>query len=425
MKMRLFTYLLLGLAVLPTLGYAQISFEGDFRMRWYSDTFSEAMDNRDKENYFRYASHLRMKAPISKNIKFQSEALIFMDNNPTSPVRNIAGTGKMYYGVTKIFADVVQPDFMFFDVARLRVGRQDFSIGKGLSLGDSYYLIDGFDGVRVDLSFGVFTLSSLAAITEQNVSESGLYPDPGSDQLYATRLGFPILDNDVIAYHILDKQRGIYNDNQILGCGFTGDRIKGRLEYFSEFAYQQFHTASGLPEKGGLGYMAGISYRQPLAFFRSVKIETRYAAYQGDDASTEKVEQFSPAYPAFYWGSRTGYVDGLILGSCYPYDGKNLEGCRIWYNRIYFITKWMPKLRLQFDYVMIDEYIDNDDYNRFDDEFAVKLYYNLSKQARLHFRYSEDMPNGEDKDINNSGVVAWSEDRVSRVRYMLELQVKF
>ena len=56
--------------------------------------------------------------------------------------------------------------------------------------------------------------------------------------------------------------------------------------------------------------------------------------------------------------------------------------------------------------------------------YAVKGGVNLRLFFRS-FRYSEDMPNGEDKDINNSGVVAWSEDRVSRVRYMLELQVKF
>ena len=291
-------------------------------------------------------------------------------------------------------------------------------------MGDSYYFVNEFDGVRVDLSLGNFTLSTLGAITGQNLSESGLYPDPGSDQIYATRLGFPLFDHDVILYHIYDKPRGIYNDNQILGAGLNGKKISGRLDYFIEAAYQEFNTLDGLPEKGGIGYMAGIGYRQPLWVFRSVKVETRYAAYQGDDAETRRVEQFSPSYPSFFWGNRTGYVDGLI-GGVYPYDGRNLEGCRLWYSRIYFIPKWQPKLRLQFDYISVSEYVDNDKYNTMDDEFSVKLYYELNRQARFHFRYSENYPNGEDFDVNKSGTLSWSEDRIYRRRYMLEFQVKF
>jgi len=414
----------IGLMVLPVGSTAQVRFDGDFRLRWYSDSFSETRDSRDKENYFRYSSRLRMKAAVSKRISFQAELMVFSGDSILSMARNIAGTGTMYYGISQLYTDVIQPDFLGLDLVRLRAGRQQFPIGNGLSLGDSYYLVGGLDGVRVDLSKGIFSLSSLAAITGQNLSENGLYPDPGSDQLYAVRLGFPIFDNDFICYYILDKPRGIFNDNQILGTGLNAKKMAGRLEYFAEAAYQQFHTVAGIPEKGGLGYMAGISYRRSLGFFRSVKIETRYAAYEGDDAATPKKEIFSPSYPSFFWGSRTGYVDGMI-GGTYPYDGRNPEGSRIWYSRIYFIPKWWPQVRLQFDYLDVSEYIDNDNYNTFDNEFSARFYYNLNNQARLQFRYSENYPNGADRDVNESGTIAWSEDRVSRSRLMVEIQVKF
>ncbi len=415
----------IALLMLATAARASdIELDGDFRLRLYSDRFSEALDDRGTENYMRYRTRVRARAHATRNASFYTELTTFTENNPVTPVRNIAGTGKMEYGISQMFAELVQPKFLVFDLFRARVGRQQCPIGKGLSQGESSNFFDRFDGIRFDMSRGAYVLSVFGAITEQNVSSSGLYPDPGSDQLYTARLSRTIGNQTVMGYYIYNKLRGQFNDSYIFGGGASGNFMANRLQYFAEMAFQDFNTLEGIPEKGGLGYMAGISYRWSMGPFRSVKVETRFAAYQGDDASTDKIEMFSPLYPSFYWGSRRGYVDGAIGGD-YPHDGRNLEGSRMWYTRVYVVPSQLPKFRLQLQYIKIDEYVDNDGINTMDDEFAAKLYYELSKQTRVQFRYARNFPNHEDYDLNNSGQITWSEDRVKQTRLMAELEVRF
>ena len=73
----------------------------------------------------------------------------------------------------------------------------------------------------------------------------------------------------------------------------------------------------------------------------------------------------------------------------------------------------------------MNEYIDNDNYNSKDDEISLRLYYKLFNQSQLSLRYTHSFPNDEDKDINNSGLLSSSEDRVAYSRIMLELRVVF
>ncbi|MBW7888161.1 MAG: hypothetical protein H3C35_07360 [Bacteroidetes bacterium] len=408
--------------LLATPLFSQFNIEGDFQTRWYSDNFYNAMDNRAQENYLKYLGRIRGKSRVGQNAIFFTELTTMIDN-PGSPVRNIGGTGAMRFGISQIFAEMTGQDFLIFDVARLRVGRQQFPIGNGLTLGDSYYFYDKFDGARIDLALYPFTLSMFGAVTGQNTSSTGIYPDPGSDQLYAARLGTNFLNQDIMAYFVQQKLRGAFNDNTVFGFGATGNLSVKDLDYFLEGAYQNFNTPPGLPEKGGIGYMGGISYRWGMGPFRSIKVETRYAAYQGDDAKTSKIEQFSPPYPNFWWGSRTGYVNGDIGGN-YP-NNKNLEGSRIWYSRIYFIPSVFPKVRVQFQYVKVGEYIDNDNYNSMNDEFSVRLYYTITRESSVQLRYSRLLPNGEDKDLNGNGVITSSEDRVGVNSYMVEWKIEF
>ncbi len=402
----------------------QITTEGDFRLRAYSDRFSDALDDRGTENYLRYLARVRTKAQVNRNASVFSELTVFSESSPVSPVRNIAGTGKMQYGISQLYAELVQPKFLVFDLFRARVGRQQFPLGEGLVQGESVEYFDKFDAIRFDMAYRAYTLSLFGAITEQTLSASGLYPDPGSDQLYIARLSRAFGNQTVMGYYVYDRLRGDFNDHYVVGGGASGNFMRNRLQYFAELAGQKFNTLSGLPDKGGIGYMAGISYRWAWGPFRSVKAETRYAAYQGNDATTEKTEIFSPAYPGFYWGSRAGYVDGAIGGD-YPYNGFNPEGSRIWYSRLYLIPRQMKQVRFQIQYTAVSEYVNNDDYNTMDDELAMMVYYEVSPQARLQFRIAKNYPNGEDRDVNNSGAVTWSEDRVAKTRFMTELQVQF
>jgi hypothetical protein len=413
-------FLLLTIAV-PLL--AQFNVEGDFRVRWYSDSFPETRDKRDHENYMRYLSRLRAKTRVGQNTTFNAELVSLIDN-PGQPVRNIAGTGPMRFGVSQLYADYTEQNFLIFDVARFRVGRQQFPIGNGLSMGESYYYYDKFDGGRLDLAYNPFTLSLFGAVTGQNLSSSGLYPDPGSDQLYIARLASTVYEQDVMMYVIQQKLRGAFNDNTIFGGGASGGIYFRDLDYFVEAAVQDFHTAPGVPGKGGIGYMGGISYRWGMGPFRSIKVETRYAAYQGDDAKTRKIEQFSPPYPNFFWGNRVGYVNGDVGGD-YPRNNQNLEGSRIWYSRIYFILRELPKFRLQLQYIKVNEYINNDGYDTMDDEFSVRLYYSISNQSQVQLRYSRVIPNGNDKDKDGGGVITTSEDRFFTNSYMMEWQIEF
>ncbi|HOP08375.1 MAG TPA: hypothetical protein PLF13_13935 [candidate division Zixibacteria bacterium] len=428
----------LAIGCLPHSPSAQINVEGDFRVRYYSDHFSETLDNRGTENYMRYLARIRGRGQINSKAQFYVELINWTENNPTSPVRNIAGTGKMEYGISQVFAEIREPNFLVFDLARLRVGRQQFPIGDGLTQGSSYYFYDMFDGVRVDLSYKLSTLSLFGAITGQNVSSNGLYPDPGSDQLFIARYSRPFLGQNFMGYYIYNKLRGNVNDSYIIGFGVSGEQLQTRLQYALEIAQQDFHTLDALPEKGGIGYMARISYRFPMGPFRSVKVETRYAAYQGDDPDTDEIEIFSPRFPSFFWGGRNGYVNGAIGGD-YPYDGRNPEGTRLWYSRIYVVPKAIPKLRLQVDYLKSNEFVDNPDYNpldpvtgepmseynSMDDELSFRAYYQLASQIQIQFRLCQTFPNGEDADINQSGTLTWSEDRVRQTRYMFEIQTDF
>ena len=134
-------------------------------------------------------------------------------------------------------------------------------MGSGLSFGESYYFRDKFDGARIDLAYNPVTLTLFGAITGQNLSESGLYPEPGSDQIYTARLATNVMDQNVMTYYVLQRLRGSFNDNQIFGLGATGDFLEKKLDYFAEFATQSFNTTPGLPEKGGIGYMGGVGYR--------------------------------------------------------------------------------------------------------------------------------------------------------------------
>lgn len=419
MTRRIF-FLLLACAVTAS---AQFTVEGNFRVRWYTDSFYDALDHRGKENFMRYLGRLRGMTNLGGNTIFRTELITLIDN-PNAPVRNIAGTGAMRYGVSQIYMEMTHPNLLVFDVVRFRVGRQQFPIGNGLSMGDSYYFLDKFDGARVDMLYSPFTLSLFGAITGQNLSGTGLYPDPGSDQLYVARLGTSILKQDVMAYAINQKLRGSFNDSYVLGGGATGTIVYKDLDYFLEGAYQQFSTVPGLPEQGGIGYMGGISYRWGMGPFRSIKVETRYAAYEGDDAKTQKVEMFSPPYPSFWWGSRAGFVDGDIGGD-FPRNSRNIEGGRLWYSRIYVIPSAFPKVRVQLQYVKVDEYINNDGYNSMDDEFSARLYYTLSSQSAVQLRYSKVFYNGPDKDMNGDGRISSTEDRYGSHSFMVEWQVQF
>ena len=418
--------LIFGLLLIaaPVAKAAQIDVDGDFRLRLYNDRFSETMDDRGTENYARYLGHIRAKARVNPKTHFYTELITWTENNETAPARNIAGTGRMKWGISQIFAELVQPDFLFFDLFRARVGRQQFPIGEGLTQGESSYYSDKFDGVRFDMSYRAYVLSFFGSITGQNVSENGLYPDPGSDQLYVARLSRSLGNHSVMGYYVYNKLRGQFNDSYIFGGGFNGNVMQTHLQYFLEVAHQDWHQLEGFPSKGGWGYMAGAAYRWSMGPFKSVKAETKIAAYQGDDTDTDEIEIFSPLYPSFYWGSRRGYVDGGIGGD-YPFNGRNPEGSRLWYSRIYVVPNKFPQARLQLQYVKIDEFVNNDGYNSMDDEFSVKLYYQLSPQTQLQLRYARNFPNGEDKDANESGTISSMEDRYTQDRLMAELTVKF
>ncbi len=426
MKNKIFS-LLAGFALALLSSYhanAQFTVDGDFRTRWYSDSFDGARDNRGTENYMRYLGRIRGKAKVGRSTSFFTEVITLIDN-PGAPVRNIAGTGSMRWGVSQVYAEMTEPNFLVFDLVRLRLGRQQFPLGEGLTLGESYYFIDKFDGCRIDLAYHPFTLSLFGAITGQNLSASGLYPDPGSDQLYVARLGASLGKQNVMTYCVLQRLRGLYNDNETFGAGASGELLVRDLVYSAEAAYQNFATVSGLPKKAGIGYLGGISYRFGLGPFRSIKVETRYAAYEGDDAKTiGTVEQFSPPYPSFFWGSRAGYVNGDIGGD-FPRNGQNLEGSRIWYTRCYVIPSVLPKLRIQVQYIKVKEYIDNDGYNWMDDEFSARLYYTLSSQSQLQLRYTKVIPNGDDKDVDGNGNISYYEDRLYVRGLMLEWQIQF
>ncbi len=402
--------------------FAQMNLEGEFRTRWYGDSFYGALDNRGNENYMRYDARIRAKTKLGEQASFSTE-LVALSDNPNLPTKDFAGTGTLRYGISELSAEIAQPDFLIFDLARLRVGRQQFLLGNGLSFGESYNP-SRFDGGRLDFARGNVTLSLFGAITGQNLSTSGLYPDPGSDQVYLGRIGVNIDQQDLMGYFINTRFRGDFNDNYIVGGGATGTLHFDKLEYFVEAAYQKFNVAPGLAKKHGIGYMGGISYQWAMGPFKSVKLETRYAAYQGDDASTADLEQFSPPYASFFWGSRVGYVDGDVGGD-FPHKGQVLEGSRIWYSRFWVIPRVLPKVRVQIQYTKVDEYINNDGINTMDDEIAARVYYTFSPQVQLQFRYSQTIPRAGDHDFSGDGTISSTEDRFSTHTVMCEMLVRF
>lgn len=421
-RYRILRLVLFVLAHVATVS-AQFNVEGDFRARWYHDTFSKTMDNRAGENYIRYLARLRGTTRIGQKALFATEVITLTDN-PGSPARNIAGTGTMRFGISQLYAEIAEPDFLLLDVVRLRVGRQQFPIGEGLSFGEAFYFVDKFDGGRLDLSKGIFTLSLFGAITGQNVSASGIYPDPGSDQIYAGRLGATVGAQDLMLYGMLNKPRGDFNDSYILGGGASGTIAYDKLLYSAEFGYQKFHQAPGFPAKGGIGYLGTLSYQWSMGPFRSIKVETRYAAFQGDDPATPGIEQFSPPYSSFFWGVRSGYVNGEIGGD-FPWRGSGIEGSRIWFSRVYVIPSFLPKARLQVQYVKVSDYITASGYNHKDDEVCFRLYYALSPQVQAQARYAITMPNGEDRDLDGGGTITSTEDRYQSNGLTLELLVRF
>jgi hypothetical protein len=173
-----------------------------------------------------------------------------------------------------------------------------------------------------------------------------------------------------------------------------------------------------------MGYMAGLSYLWSAGPFRSIKAEIRTAGYEGDDASTRDVEMFSPIFPSWWWGDRTGFANGRVGGN-WPNRGRNPEGGRVWYGRVYFSPKAYPRTRVQFQYVAAYDWVDNDDYNTNNDEFGVKLYYRVNDNVRVQGRYVRRISNGDDKDVNGNGTITRIEDRTEVDRYMVEFRFRF
>jgi hypothetical protein len=293
-----------------------------------------------------------------------------------------------------------------------------------LTLGDSYYMLDNYDGVRLDFSYRLWTLGLFGAITKQEVSPSGFYPKPGSDQLYAVKLEYELYNHVLLAYSVYEKQRGYFNDNIIAGIGSNGSIVLKDIKYFGEFAVQRFNTLEGLPEKGGVAYMAGVSYQWTMGPFRLIKAEFRSAGYQGDDASTDKIETFEPYYPNWYWGDRTAYANGSVGGD-YPHRGIRPEGSRIWYGRIYFCPAAVPEVRLQFQYADVGDWINNDNITEPNDEFGIKLYYDVNANVLFQARYFRRITNSDDLDVNQSDTITLSEDKFGAQRIMLGFEIRF
>lgn len=428
--MKLFNYLkiiillFLLTALYPKTTFAQFDVGGDFRLRWYSDFASQTLDNRGSLNYMRMFARVNTSYKASDLVKFNVEMMNLADTS-ASPARGISGSGPIHFAVSQLYAEVTKSGFYGLDLVRLRAGRQQFSIGNGLSFGESYYYYDKFDGGRLDVSYDPFTLILFGAIYGQYITKNGLYPEGSSDQIYAAKAGANVFNQDLMLYGILDKPRGDFNDSYILGCGSSGSFLNDKFDYFIEGAYQKFNQPEGAVEKSGIGYMGGLGYSFTFTPFKRIKIETKYAAFQGDDPSTEKVEQFSPPFPDFELGEKTGFVNREIGGD-FPHNDKNLDGTRIWYSRIYFILKDLPKVRLQFQYTKVGGYEKRvDGYNSYDDEWQVKLYYTLNSKTQFQFRYAHLSPNDVDRDLNSNGVISSLEDRYSMDRYMLEIRVKF
>jgi hypothetical protein len=413
----------LGLLVaLPAQG--QVRFGGDFMMRFYNEKFDNTMDNREGLNYTRVRARLSMDAPIGKTAGVHTD-FVTVSSNPTLPARAIGGLGPLSYGISQIYGDMVTPNVPMWDLTRIRVGRQHYSLGDGLTLGDSYYQLNQYDAGRVDLMRGSWTLGLFGSITRQEVTADGYYPKPGSDQLYVAKVESELYDHVLLAYSAYEKQRADFNDNVVFGLGARGHLFTRDIEYSGEFASQDFNTLPGLPDKGGIAYMGGLSYTWSMGPFRTVKAEFRTAGYQGDDPSTREIETFEPYYPAWAWGDRVGYVNGDVGGD-YPHDGKRLEGSRIYFSRIYFSPSAWPDFRLQLQYATVDAWEkSNSGATGSSDEYGVKLYYSVNQNVRLQARYFLRTQGGGDADVNDSGVISSSEDKYDARRIVFEFLYKY
>ncbi len=404
--------------------FAQFDVGGDFRLRWYTDAYTQTRDDRPKVNYSRMLARINTSYKVSDLAHLNIEVMNLADTS-TSAARGISGTGPIHFGVTQLYAEITKADFMGLDLIRFRGGRQQFSVGNGLSFGESYYYYDKFDGARLDVSYDPISLTLFGAIYGQDVSSNGLWPDAPADQIFVANIGAKVLEQDLIAYGITNHPRGEFNDSYILGAGSSGSFLNDKLDYFVEGAYQKFIQPPGAANKSGIGYMAGLGYKFSLYPFRSIKIETKYAAMQGDDPNTAEIEQFSPPFPDFEFGERKGFVNSVIGGD-YPHKDKNLEGSRIWFSRIYFIPKILPKFRLQFQYTKVGGYEKRTDgYNQFDDEWQIKAYYSVTSRIQFQVRYERVIPNDADKDINQNGVISSLEDRYFLDSFMFEIRLKF
>jgi hypothetical protein len=341
------------------------------------------------------------------------------------PTRGFSGNGPIHFAVSQFYGELLKTDFYGLDMVRLRAGRQQFQIGEGLVFGESYYYYDKFDGGRLDIAYDPFNLTLFGAIYGQELSSNGYWAQEASDQIYAAKFGAKVYDQDLMLYGVLNRPRGDYNNSYILGIGSTGSFLGDKLEYMVDAAYQKFNQPPGAFAKAGIGYMGGLAYSFPYSIFKTIKLESKYVAFQGDNPNTTRIEQFSPPFPDFDFGERTGFVN-QVVGGAYPHDDKNPEGTRIWYSRIYFIPKALPKVRLQFQYTRVDPYTARTDgYNEFDSEFEIKLYYNITRSIQLQARYEKIIPNDIDKDLNNNGVISSIEDRYNTDSFMLEFKFKF
>ena len=152
------------LTVLPAQG--QVRFGGDFMMRFYSEEFYHTLDNRPGLDYTRLRARLSMDVPIGKTAGVHTD-FVTVSNNPTLPARAIGGSGQLSYGISQIYGETVTPRVPMWDLTRVRVGRQHYSLGEGLTLGDSYYQLNQYDAARVDLLRGRWTLGLFGSITRQ------------------------------------------------------------------------------------------------------------------------------------------------------------------------------------------------------------------------------------------------------------------
>jgi len=403
---------------------AQVQIGGDFMMRAYWENFWDTRDNRESVQYSRILGRLYLDTNIGEYGAFRTD-LVTISENPVFPSRTISGTGEISYGISQIYGEIMTPHLPGLDLARLRFGRQHFKLGQGLTLGDSYYQIDEYDGVRADLMFGRFTLGLLGATTFQEIARGGYNAAPNTDDnLFVGKLEYELTDHTLLGYMVYEAPQGDFNDNVITGLGAKGRIVLRNLKYFGEVATQNFNTLAGLPDKGGMGYMAGISYSWSMKGFRTIKVEARGAGYQGDDATTEKIEIFEPHYPSWFWGDRTAYANGS-LGGDYPHRGIRPEGSRVWYGRIYFSPASLPKWRLQLQYATVNDWVNNDGHNEGNDEWGLKLFYEISSNVRLQGRYFRRMANSPDEDLNGSGVITGAEDEFEAQRILVEMRVQF